>query len=84
MKKTLLTGVAALLLVTGAAHAAEKASTLPPPEFDKPFTGELEIVRLPNMQEVEATCKWPGKKAACTHRQMKWPRLSEQIFRIDK
>jgi len=62
MKKALLTGIAALFLATGTAHAAQrghvetgkpkimvKRITLrgalqPPPKYDVPYTGDLEIV----------------------------------------
>jgi hypothetical protein len=63
MNRICLGGIAVLFLTTGAAHAAEKGNTLPPVEFDKPFTGELEIVRIRNFQEVEATCKETSKYA---------------------
>jgi len=75
MKKTFITGVAALLLATGTAHATEKGNTLPPAEFDKPFTGELEIVRIPNMQEMETTCKGSSKQA-CAARLMNGARCT--------
>jgi hypothetical protein len=72
MKKLLLTGVTVLFLATGAAHAAEKRQVrylniLPPVEFDKPYTGELEIVRFATSQEIKAVCKG-SSEYACTGR----------------
>jgi len=58
--RTFLTGIATLFLAMGTAHATEKGDTLPPTEFDRPYTGELEIVRVPNLREVEAICRKTG------------------------
>jgi len=55
MKKLFLSGVAALLLVSGAAHARMRTS-LPPAEYDKPYEGELTIRRLATEQEIRTAC----------------------------
>ena len=65
MKKTLLTGIAALLLVTGTAYAqtvseAVKNFMLPPVEYDKPFGGKLEEVVVKSREEMDASCKRIG------------------------
>jgi len=62
MKAAIIAGCVALLLATGAAYAAEKRqmrylNILPPIEFDKPYTGELEIVRFLNSREIQTVCK---------------------------
>jgi len=71
MKKTLLSGIAALLLATGAAHAAWKlpmdtqAKVLPPKEFDHPFDGRTELSRV-TQAEINRICPNPGqRKYAC-------------------
>ena len=63
--KLLLTGVAALFLATGAAHAqtvseAVKNFMLPPVEYDKPFGGKLEEVVVKSREEMDASCKRIG------------------------
>src|SRR3989442_7646776 len=75
MKRTLLTGVAALLLATGAAHAGLRPhinggkqtvryfNWLPPAEFDKPYTGKLIIRRFETEEEIERICKGSAKYA---------------------
>ena len=44
------------------------ANILPPVEYDKPYTGELEIVRLASEQEIQAICKVSKSKYACAFR----------------
>jgi hypothetical protein len=65
MKKALLAGVAALFLAIGTAHAASKnnphvivrhLTTLPPTQYDKQYSGELEIVRFSTNEEVKRVC----------------------------
>src|SRR5262252_4011865 len=66
MKKELLAGIAMLLLATGAAHAKTSKlptvkviqfmTSLPPAEYDKPYTGELTIRRLATEQEIHTIC----------------------------
>jgi hypothetical protein len=81
VKKELLAGIAVLLLATGAACAASHPRVvvgkpritvmhyfnyLPPPEYDKPFTGKLTIRRLETEEEVFRTCK--TSRVACAWR----------------
>jgi hypothetical protein len=70
MKAAIIAGcvVLSVLVTVSGAHAAEKATTLPPVEFDKPFTGILEIVRIRNQQEIELACK-ASPRHACAWRQ---------------
>jgi len=55
MKKLFLTGITALLLATGTAHAGFLTS-MPPAEYDKPYMGELEIRRMVTDQDVRTLC----------------------------
>jgi hypothetical protein len=66
VKKLLLTGCAALLLVTEAAHAGQTGSyshTFPPAEYDKPYVGNLFIVHIATEKEMSAACKGVNKYA---------------------
>jgi hypothetical protein len=57
VKTALLTGVSALFLATGMAHAAERLGMwLPPPQYDVPYTGELTIVRVATEQDIRTLC----------------------------
>jgi len=69
MKAAIIAGctVLSVLNAPAAFAAAEKGDTLPPAEFDKPYTGELQIVRIPNTHEMEAICKGVSKYACATH-----------------
>jgi len=53
MKKTLLTGIAALLLTTGAAHAD---GLLPPKKYDYLFPGPIVITRKSTPEELAPVC----------------------------
>jgi len=53
-----LIGIAALLLATGTAHAAEHGVMLPPSEYDHPYTGELLIIEVEKQQTLIDNC--PG------------------------
>lgn len=80
-KKLFLTSVAALLL-TGAAHAGQRAHAivgqpriitriiqtglLPPPKYDKPYDGELEIWFFSNPADVQQACNISGGDTGCT------------------
>jgi hypothetical protein len=77
MKKILLAGVAALLLVTGAAHAGQRnhvvvrqimipSGLLPPPKYDKPYNGELEIRLFSNVADVQQVCINSHSDTGCT------------------
>ena len=73
MKTALLAGIAVLLLVTGTAHAGPRPQVIPgkpriitriitvllspPPKYDKPYEGELEIVFFSNKDDLEGACK---------------------------
>jgi len=66
MKKTLLTGIAALLLATGTAHPAERYQVnewilqhnfLPPAEYDKPFAGKLEEFLVNDFEDLQRFCR---------------------------
>ena len=67
---------AALLLATGTAHAGERlipGMWMPPAEFDKPYTGELTILRMATEQDIRDACPDPdweksfqGRSTACT------------------
>ena len=64
MKKTLLIGIAMLALVPEPASAASGLGTfLPPPEFDKPYTGILTIQRLATERDVQDICPTVNFKA---------------------
>ena len=54
MKAAIIAGctVLSVLNAPGAFAAAEKGDTLSPAEFDKPYTGELQIVRIPNKRPI--------------------------------
>jgi len=83
MKKTLLAGIAALsVLGAPAAHAAPRVvvgkpriiittirgSMFPPPKYDKPYEGELEIIFFSNSADVKAACPNTSTDTACaTH-----------------
>ena len=77
MKTLLLAGVAALsVLSASAAHARTvrpPAPTriyfnyIPPPEFDKPYTGKLIIRRFETEEEIERMCKGSSKYACAPH-----------------
>jgi len=74
MKKLFLTGIAVLFLVTGTAHAQSSFpfpryvyTFRPPPEYDKPYTGELTIKHV-STDELKMVCWEPGR--ACTHTDM--------------
>ena len=83
MKKELLAGIAMLLLATEAAHAAQRpyvavgrpkiirttipGSLYPPPKYDKPYEGELEIVYFSNAEDLEQACKGINTKTACAY-----------------
>ena len=77
MLGVLLTGIAALFLATGAAHAGPRVvgkptvrlyfNWLPPAEYDKPFTGSLIIRRLEAEEDIERVCKG-SSKVACAAR----------------
>jgi hypothetical protein len=59
MKKTLLTGIAALFLATGTAQAispGEHMTMFPPAQYDKPYDGELEIRRFSTEEELRQAC----------------------------
>ena len=69
MKKLLLTGVAALsLLSASVAHAGQRnhvvvrqvmipsGGLLPPPKYDKAYDGELEIRLFSNVADVQQVC----------------------------
>jgi len=77
MKELLLSGVAALLMATGTAHAVQRnrvvvrqvvipAGLLPPPKYDKPYDGELEIRFFSSAEDVDQACKSAGEGAGCT------------------
>jgi hypothetical protein len=72
MKKLLLASVAALsVLGASAAHADGRnltMTTLPPPEYDKPYTGELSILRFSTDEEIRRSCKGNGMGIACSSR----------------
>jgi hypothetical protein len=54
-----LTGIAALLLATGTAHAispGEHQTIFPPVQYDKPYDGELEIRRFSTDDELRRAC----------------------------
>jgi hypothetical protein len=81
--------VAALLLVTGTAHAravpAQRQTVrhfnfLPPAEYDKPYTGELLIVRVATEQDVQAICKGSSKYACAA--KLPGPNPRCQIFML--
>jgi len=56
MKKLFLTGIAALFLTTGTAHA-EVLMFMPPAKYDKPFTGgDLTIFRVATQQDIRDIC----------------------------
>ena len=81
MKKTLLTGIAALFLAIGAAHAGSrpqvavgkpriitttvKGALYPPPKYDKPYEGELELRFFSDTEYVERICKLGPKVYGC-------------------
>jgi hypothetical protein len=77
MKKFFLTSVAALFLVTEPALAktpklptvtiTRAMTTFPPPEFDKPFAGEVTIVRLATEKEIHTICPKYGPTRVQTH-----------------
>jgi hypothetical protein len=83
MKKALLAGVAALsVLSASVAHAAPRVvvgkpkiitttirgSMFPPPKYDKPYEGELEIIFFSNSADVKAACPNISTDTACaTH-----------------
>jgi hypothetical protein len=60
MKKLFLSGIAALLLATGTAHAAEWRMFMPPAEYDEPYIGELTIKRVATEQDLRSAC--PGAR----------------------
>jgi hypothetical protein len=67
MKAAIIAGCVVLSVLSApGAYATGKGDTLPPAEFDKPFTDELHIVRVPNMKEMGATCKETSKFACAT------------------
>jgi hypothetical protein len=78
MKKLLLTGVAALsVLSASATHAGQRdhvvvrqvmiqTGLLPPPQYDKPYNGELEIQFFSNAADVDQACKGKGESIGCT------------------
>jgi hypothetical protein len=79
VKTTLLTGVAALFLATGAAHAGQRAHVIvgkpriistitlfPPLKYDKPYDGELEIGFFSNAADVQQACINSGSELGCT------------------
>jgi hypothetical protein len=79
MKKTLLTGIAALSLATGTAHSQEQvvsrdnpiarySMTMPPPEYDHPYPGKL-IIDVRSETEVDWWCQFTSTrkpKLTCT------------------
>src|SRR5262249_25631909 len=56
MKKLLLTGIAALSVLSAPAAHARMQTSMPPAEYDKPYTGELIIRRLTTEQDVRDAC----------------------------
>jgi hypothetical protein len=82
MKKLLLTaGIAALSVLASAAQAGQRVvvdkprtvariiqgSLMPPPQYDKPYDGELEIRLFSTPADLEGACKDINTKAACTY-----------------
>jgi len=75
MLKMLLTGIAALFLATGTAHAGQRVvrqvtiptGLLPPPQYDKPYDGELEVQFFSNAADVGQACKGAGEGVGCTY-----------------
>jgi hypothetical protein len=59
------TGIAALLLATGTAHAQRPTYiSLPPAEYDKPYVGKLRIIRIDTEESLRAEC--PTSEYACS------------------
>jgi hypothetical protein len=62
VKKTLLTGIAALFLATGTAHAAP--TMLPPLEYDYSYDGELKFIIDLDRDAINRMCG-PKTSVAC-------------------
>src|SRR5262249_16144998 len=79
--KLLLTSIAALsVLATSAGHAGQrsyvvgkpkivttiiKGLLLPPPKYDKPYEGELEIRFFSNIEDIRGACPGTHSEVAC-------------------
>jgi len=83
MKKALLTGIAALLLATGAAHAWERSITfleqfLPPKQFDHEYNGVLTVFKELKQEDL------PCRSMSRVERDIKFHRERWQDNRTDQ